>query len=157
MKQANEQAFTVLRTSTSHHHFNLLVAKLDHELWVELEEDQSTYDQYNKVPGVATAVIVYHGTTPVAIGCYKPYNHNTVEIKRMFVEKDYRGKGLAKRVLAELEQWALENNFSYAILGTSIYFNVAQHMYTQAGYAIIPNYDQYKGLEESICMQKKLA
>ena len=50
---------TIKRTSTNDANFIYLVNLLDHELWVELNEDQSTYDQYNKVPNISTAVIIY--------------------------------------------------------------------------------------------------
>ena len=148
--------FTVKRTTTEHPDFIHLVACLDNELWNELLEDQSTYDQYNKVPNIQTAIIIYDAATPVAIGCFKVYNNNTVEIKRMFVDKVYRSKGLSKLVLNELEKWAMEKGFKYAILETSVRFTVAQTLYATSGYIIIPNYDQYEGLEESICMKKKL-
>ena len=146
----------IKRTSTSDPDFTCLVSALDNELWFELHEDQATYDQYNKVPGISTAIIIYAKETPVACGCYKEYNTRTVEMKRMFVEKNYRGSGIAKLVLEELEAWAIENGFQYAILETSIHFTVAQNLYQKAGYVIIPNYDQYEGLEESVCMKKKL-
>jgi len=144
------------RTSTSDPDFTYLISLLDNELWVELHEDQSTYEQYNKVPGIFTAIIVYDKQRPIACGCFKEYNAVTVEIKRMFVEKNYRGTGLAKLVLKELENWAMEKEFQYAILETSIHFTVAKNLYQKAGYIIIPNYDQYEGLEESVCMKKKL-
>jgi len=148
--------FNIKRTTTSDADFTRLVDKLDHELWNELNEDMDTYDQYNKVPGIPTAIIIYDSNTPIAIGCFKKYNNATVEIKRMYVDKAYRGKGISKLVLNELEKWAIENKFQYSILETSIYFDVAQNLYNQAGYAIIPSYDQYEGLEESVCMKKKL-
>ena len=144
------------RTSTSDPDFMYLVSLLDNELWIELQEDQSTYEQYNKVSGISTAIVVYDKEKPIACGCYKEYNTGTVEIKRMFVEKNHRGNGIAKLVLKKLENWAIENGFQNAILETSIHFNVAKNLYQQAGYIITPNYDQYKGLEESICMKKKL-
>jgi putative acetyltransferase len=148
--------FKIQRTTTKNEDFIQLVNKLDNELWNELNEDQSIYDQYNKVPNIQTAIIIYDNENPVAIGCYKAYNNNTVEIKRMYVDKAYRGKGISKMVLDELEKWAIENGFQQAILETSIHFNVAQSLYSKSGYVIIPNYDQYEDLEESICMKKKL-
>ncbi len=148
--------FNIKRTNTSNADFILLIDKLDNELWNELNEDVNTYDQYNKVPDIKTAIIIYDDSTPVAIGCFKEYNIDTAEIKRMYVDKAYRGKGISKIVLNELERWAIENGFQYSILETSIHFNVAQTLYKQAGYIVIPNYDQYEGLEESICMRKKL-
>lgn len=146
----------IQRTSANNPDFIYLVSLLDHELWVELNEDQSTYDQYNKVPNIQTAIIIYAAEKPVAIGCFKEYNTNTVEIKRMYVDKAYRGKGVSKMILQELERWAIENGFEYSILETSIHFNVAQSLYKNAGYYIIDNYDQYAGLKESVCMKKKL-
>lgn len=147
---------TIKRTTTNDVDFVYLVSLLDNELWNELNEDQSTYDQYNQVPNIKTAIIIYDEQIPVAIGCFKEYNNDTVEIKRMFVEKAYRGKGISKIVLSELEKWAIEKGFMFAILETSIRFKVAKKLYKNAGYIIIPNYDQYKYLEESVCMKKNL-
>ena len=143
-------------TTTNHPDFIYLISHLDHELWVELNENQATYDQYNKVQDISTAVIVYDNQKPIACGCFKKHNEETVEIKRMYVIKNYRGKSISKLVLNELEKWSVENGFRFSILETSIHFDVAKNLYEKAGYAIIPNYDQYEGLEESICMKKKL-
>ncbi len=74
----------------------------------------------------------------------------------MYVQKSYRGKGISKTVLLELEKWAIENGFEYAVLETSIYFEVAKSLYRKAGYEAIPNYDQYKDLKDSVCMKKML-
>lgn len=150
------QNFTVKRTTTADPDFLSLVLALDHELWNELNEDQATYDQYNKVPDIRTAVLVYKGTEPVACGCFKGFDEQTVEIKRMFVTKAFRGKGLSKKVLRELEAWAQEIGYRTAVLETSIYFNVAQTLYTVAGYRVTPNYPPYESLPESICMKKEL-
>lgn len=146
----------VKRTSTNNPNFIHLVSLLDHEFWSELGEDMNTYDQYNKVFNLSTAILIYDDKKPVACGCYKMYDDKTVEIKRMYVDKNYRAKGISKMVLHELEKWAIENGFQYAVLETSIHFNVAQSLYKKAGYVVIPNYDQYEGLEESVCMKKKL-
>lgn len=148
--------FAIKRTTTADADFKLLVTHLDNELWNELNEDQATYDQYNKVPDIKTAVILYDANIPVAIGCFKAFDESTVEIKRMFVEKAYRGKACSKKILSELEKWAVEEGYSHAVLETSIHFNTARTLYTKAGYVIIPNYGQYAGLEESVCMKKDL-
>jgi GNAT superfamily N-acetyltransferase len=144
------------RTTANDKDFQLLVKKLDHELWNELAEDQATYDQYNKVPDIPTALVAYYGSQPVACGCFKAYDGQTVEIKRMFVQKEHRGKGLSKKILSELEGWAIENNFQFAVLETSVHFATARNLYTSNGYSTIPNYGPYTDLPESICMKKTL-
>ena len=146
----------IKRTTTDHPDFVLLIRQLDDELWNELNEDQATYDQYNKVPQIPTAIVVYVNEAPVASGCFKVLENGSAEIKRMFVQKTQRGKGLSKTVLTELENWAREQNISTLILETSIHFKVARTLYQNAGFNIIPNYGPYKDLEESVCMQKIL-
>ena len=148
---------TVKRTTANNPDFIYLVSLLDHELWVELNEDQSTYDQYNKVSDISTAIVIYADEKPVACGCYKKHDDKTVEIKRMYVDKNYRGKGISRIVLNELEKWSIEKQYEFAILETSVHFDVAKNLYQKAGYAVIPNYDQYANLQESVCMKKKLA
>jgi putative acetyltransferase len=150
------EQLTIKRTNSNDTDFKKLIVGLDNELWNELKEDQSTYDQYNKVPDINTAIVLYENEKPVASGCFKKYNGDTVEIKRMFVKKAYRGKGLSKLILKELENWATESGYRYAILETSIRFKTARSLYMNAGYSIIENYDQYKGLQESVCMKKEL-
>lgn len=152
-----KESITIKRTTSGNKDFELLVAHLDNELWNELKEDQAQYDQYNKVPDLPTVVVIYVNDQPAACGCFKKHDDDTVEIKRMFVEKKYRQKGLSKMVLTELEEWALEHGARYAILETSIHFTAAKNLYRNAGYEVIPNYDQYIGLTDSVCMKKDLS
>ena len=150
------ESLIVKRANSNDPGFQLLVSHLDYELWNELKEDQATYDQYNKVPDLPTVVLIYSNERPIACGCFKKYDDNTAEIKRMFVEKEYRGRGISKLILDELEKWAKESGFLFALLETSIRFTAARGLYLNSGYGVIDNYDQYAGLEESVCMRKKL-
>jgi putative acetyltransferase len=71
----------IKRTSANNPDFIYLISLLDHELWVELNEDQATYDQYNKVSDLSTAIVIYADEKPVACGCYKEHDDETIEIK----------------------------------------------------------------------------
>ncbi|HEU4634214.1 MAG TPA: GNAT family N-acetyltransferase [Flavisolibacter sp.] len=150
------QNFSIRRTTAIDPDFQLLVSQLDHELWDELKEDQATYDQYNKVSDVETAIVGYINDKPVACGCFKEYDAAIVEIKRMFVQKTFRGNGLSRRILKALEEWAMEKAYRFAVLETSIHFATARHLYETNNYHLIPNYPPYTGLEESVCMKKEL-
>jgi GNAT superfamily N-acetyltransferase len=145
------------RTTTDDPAFIWLVVQLDHELWHELYEDQGTYDQHNKVPGISTALVLYADGPAVACGCFKPFDESTVEVKRMFVVKEQRGKGYAKVILQALEQCATELGYTAAVLETSIHFGTARRLYQSSGYAVIPNYGPYEKLPESICLKKNLS
>jgi GNAT superfamily N-acetyltransferase len=79
-----------------------------------------------------------------------------MEVKRMFTVPESRGKGLAGFVLTELEIWATELGYSKCILETGRRQPEALALYKKAGYAIIPNYGQYAGVDNSVCFEKKL-
>ncbi len=74
----------------------------------------------------------------------------------MFVRPEIRGKGIAFEILTELEKWATELNFTSSILETGYKQPEAIRLYEKSGYALIPNYGQYEGVENSVCMKKNL-
>ncbi|MBA2498623.1 MAG: GNAT family N-acetyltransferase [Chitinophagaceae bacterium] len=149
-------AFFMKRTHTEDPDFISLIRQLDHELWNELQEDQATYDPFNNVAGMPNAIVLYDNDIPVASGCLKKISTDRAEVKRMFVQKAYRGRGLSKKILKELETWATEMNFRELVLETSVHFNTAKQLYLGAGFTIIPNYPPYVGLEDSVCMKKNM-
>lgn len=151
-----EPIIHVKRTTTDDADFQQLVNLLDDELWNELKEDQATYDQFNKVPQIETALVLYAGEQAVACGCFKPFDSETAEIKRMYVKKAYRGRGFSRTILQNLEAWAKEKGYTGALLETSVHFHTAINLYRSSGYAIIPNYPPYEGLAESVCLKKNL-
>lgn len=146
--------FRIRRTTTSDAAFEELIALLDDERWNELQGDQATHDRHNKVPGLATAALLYAEGKAVACGCFKVFDADTVEIKRMFVVKDQRGRGYSRAVLQALEQWAKEGGYIAAVLETSIHFTSARRLYESSGFVAIPNYPPYEGLAESVCLKK---
>ncbi|HYC40657.1 MAG TPA: GNAT family N-acetyltransferase [Chitinophagaceae bacterium] len=147
---------TIKRTHGRDPDFSALLKLLDEELWNELMEDQATYEPHNQVDDVATALVLYVADQPIASGCLRAFSSDTAEIKRMFVRKPYRGRGLSRLVLSELETWAMEEGYSFALLETSVRFSVAIRLYESSGYRVIPNYGPYLGLSESVCMKKDL-
>jgi putative acetyltransferase len=74
----------------------------------------------------------------------------------MFVLPEGRGRGIASKILAELEQWAKELGFISIQLETSQKLKNAITLYRKFGYEEIPNYGQYIGVESSMCMKKIL-
>jgi len=79
-----------------------------------------------------------------------------MEVKRMYVLPQHRGKGLATRILTGLESWAKELSYQKCILETGKRQPEAIALYTKNGYIVIPNYGQYKGIENSVCFEKVL-
>ena len=74
----------------------------------------------------------------------------------MYVRENERGRGIAGKILAELETWARESNFTECVLETGLKQPEAIRLYQKSGYEIIPNYGQYAGAENSVCMRKSV-
>ncbi|WP_395045120.1 GNAT family N-acetyltransferase [Flavobacterium sp.] len=136
--------------------FEKLVIQLDAYLKILDGDDHAFYAQFNKTNLLKNALICYENNTAVGIGAYKEYDSETVEIKRMFTLPEYRGKGIAKAILSELENWAREENYTIAILETGCLQKDAISLYQKLGYKIFDNYGQYSGVKTSICMKKSL-
>ncbi|MGY2134794.1 GNAT family N-acetyltransferase [Hymenobacter sp. HD11105] len=145
------------RTTSDNPDFRSLVRLLDQDLLVRDGAEQEFYGQFNKLDNIKHAVVAYEGTEPVACGAIKEFSPDLMEVKRMFVHPAYRGKGIAQAVLSELERWAKELNYTGCVLETGKRQPEAIRLYHKSGYAFIPNYGQYIGVENSVCMQKQLA
>jgi putative acetyltransferase len=146
----------IIRTNSADKSFLLLIAQLNSDLALRNGEIQNMYNQYNFIESIDTVIIATDNKVAVACGCFKIFNNDTVEIKRMYVEKEYRGKGISKKVLGRLEEWAKELGYKKSILETGIYQMEAIGLYEKSGYIRIPNYGQYAGMDTSVCMMKQL-
>ncbi|QIR75983.1 GNAT family N-acetyltransferase [Sulfurospirillum diekertiae] len=144
------------KTTNMHEDFCALTHALDLELNMRYGKEQALYDKHNVLDPIETALIGYEDNLPVACGCFKQIDAQTVEIKRMFVQPNYRRRGISSRLLLELHMWAEECGFLYAQLETGKGQPEAIALYTKMGYAVIPNYAPYVGMENSVCMRKVL-
>lgn len=143
----------LLRTNSDNYDFKSLSALFDDYL-VDIDgEEKDFFAFYNNVQ-LDTVLVVYENSEAVGCGAFKKFDENTAEIKRMFIHPNHRNKGIASLVLTELENWASEFGFSSFILETSPKLTSAIAMYEKTGYQLIPNYGQYIGVENSICMKK---
>lgn len=146
----------LLRTNGTHPHFLSLVKMLDAELSGIDGDEHAFYHQFNSVASIKHAVVLYEQDEPVACGAIKAFDENAMEVKRMYTVPQYRGKGLAGKVLNALEGWARDLGYSHTILETGKRQPDAMALYTKWGYRIIPNYGPYIGIENSVCFEKKL-
>ncbi|GAB3921382.1 GNAT family N-acetyltransferase [Larkinella terrae] len=149
--------FTCKRTTAEDPDFRDLIALLDQDLRGRYQPYQAFYDGFNKVDDLARVVVILDNEQPVGCGCFRPTDDPIcVEIKRMFVAHDHRRKGIAERVLRELENWALEERYHFARLETGTKQLEAVGLYLKSGYQRIENYGPYAGMSTSICMEKRL-
>jgi putative acetyltransferase len=150
------EQITLKRTNSADPDFQSLIKQLDADLRLRNGDEMDEYDQHNIIAPIDTVVIAYADKEPVACGCFKKYNETTVEIKRMFVAPPARGKGISRKILAELETWAHTLGFGCIILETGGRQVEALALYQRAGYAPIANYPPYEKMEDSYCFRKEL-
>jgi putative acetyltransferase len=146
----------LIRTNSENKDFIELVKCLDSDLAVRDGEDHPYYAQFNKIDKIKHVVVAYENESPIACGAIKEYTPKIMEIKRMYTSPEYRGKGIATKILAELERWATELSYKECILETGSRQPEAIALYKKNEYESIQNYGQYIGMENSVCFKKKL-
>jgi GNAT superfamily N-acetyltransferase len=147
---------SIVRTTSDNKNFGHLVIQLDAYLRILDGDDHEFYAQFNQTNLLKNALICYEDGVAVGIGAYKEYDAETAEIKRMFTLPEYRGKGIAKAILTELELWAKEEGYKLALLETGNKQKDAIGLYQKLGYEFTDNFGQYIGVENSVCMKKSL-
>ena len=146
----------LIRTNSKNQDFVILLKHLDAYLKICDGPDHTFYDQFNKINGLKHVVIAYNNKVPVACGAFKIHEGDFVEIKRMYVSPEGRRKGLASKVLSDLENWASELNFKKCILETGKQQPEAIELYKKCGYIITANFGFYENVENSVCFEKLL-
>ncbi|HBL80302.1 MAG TPA: GNAT family N-acetyltransferase [Aequorivita sp.] len=147
----------LIRTDSNNPDFAELVKQLDADLAIRDGEDHAFYDQFNKLDAIKHTVVAYNeANRAVGCGAIKQFETGIMEVKRMFVPLEKRGKGIAGEILKELEIWAKELGNDKCILETGIKQPEAISLYKKSGYRFIDNYGQYAGVENSVCFEKLL-
>ena len=105
----------------------------------------------------------YLGGRPVATGAWRRRtdvlvdgSSLTAEIKRMYVAPRARGLGLARAVLAHLEDTARAAGAEVMVLETGERQPEAIALYESSGYLPIPGFGYYKDAPLSRCMARSL-
>jgi putative acetyltransferase len=83
----------ITRTTGSSDTFKKLIIELDLELKEQYGDKQDFYNNFNKIEKSKTVVTVKMNNKPAGCGCFKVFTNKGVEIKRMFVTKEFRGLG----------------------------------------------------------------
>ncbi len=146
----------IIRTDSGNQHFRQLTVELDKELAIKNGEMNDFFVQFNKIEQIKNVVLAMDGERPVGCGGMKEYAHRIIEIKRMYVVHDFRGKGVASCILDELEKWAKELGYQKCILETGKNMPEAIGLYKKHEYHVISNYGQYELVESSICFERNM-
>lgn len=144
------------RTNSENKDFQDLVFELDKDLAKKNGEKNDFFAQYNKIDQIKYVIVGINDNIPVGCGAMKEYDDTTMEIKRMYVPFEMRGKGVAVAILKDLENWARELGYKKCVLETGDKMLEAIGLYKKSGYKVIKNYGQYENVQSSICFEKDL-
>jgi GNAT superfamily N-acetyltransferase len=107
--------------------------------------------------GGGTFLVARDGERAVGCGAIRLLDATTAEAKRMYVEPAYRGRGVGRAVLANLEAAAREMGVQHLVLETGVHQVAAIALYRRAGFTPINCWGEYASSPTSICFRKDLA
>ncbi|MFI8964169.1 GNAT family N-acetyltransferase [Streptomyces sp. NPDC053493] len=127
---------SVYRTTTTDPLANPLLDELTHEYTTRYgaSEDLRSYPAEEFLPPRGTFLLLLEQGRPVAGGAYRRYDEHTAELKRIWTHSEHRRRGLARRVLDELERDAAARGYSRIFLTTGPRQPEAKGLYLATGY-----------------------
>jgi len=146
----------LIRTDSDSQDFIHLVKQLDAELAILDGDEHAFYAQLNKTDKIKHVVVAYENDMPISCGAIREYSPTSMEVKRMYTIPESRNKGIATKVLNELEKWASELAYQKCILETGKRQPDAIWLYQKNGYKSIPNYGKYVEMENSVWFEKDI-
>jgi len=134
-----------------------LIAEVQQEYVVRYgEPDMTPVDPAEFAPPTGLFLVGYLDGAPVCCGGWRVHGDHDAELKRMYVTAAARGKGLARTILAALEQTALAAGRAALVLETGTKQPEAIALYTSAGYVEIPRFGHYADAPESVHLGKSI-
>ncbi|WP_029905732.1 GNAT family N-acetyltransferase [Prevotella sp. 10(H)] len=154
----SEGTIRIIRVEKDDKDFQKLVSNLNEDLDSRYgTEYQSKMNEFNSTSILDAVVLAYRDNIAVGCGGFKILDERTVELKRIYVSPEFRGKGIAGKIVSYLEEQTAKEKFTIVVLETGSKQTEAINLYLKQGYSQIPNFGQYKGNANSICMSKELS
>ncbi len=141
------------RTTFADPDFQQLVLNLNADL-AQRDGADHPLASFNPVDDLQQVLVAYFNELPAGCGAINPIEKDIVEIKRMYVNPEFRGRGIATKLLKELEQWAIELGYHRIHLFMGSKQPEAHQLYLINGYQSIPPYGKLKDIKDSICFEK---
>lgn len=106
----------------------------------QFEEELKQLTKMYAAPGGGIILCSNAHKKDVACVALRRINHNTAELKRMYVKAEYRGKGIGKILLDKAVKLAKAEQYSFIRLDTLGHMTAAINLYKQYGFYEIPAY-----------------
>ena len=153
----------ISRVGYGHPDAVLLIAQVQAEYVVRYGgPDETPLDPLMFEPPGGSFFVGYVDGRPVATGAWRRSTVEalgavrTAEIKRMYVARAVRGRGLARRMLAHLEASAAEHGAEAMVLETGLAQPEAIALYESSGYRPIAAFGHYRDAPLSRCYARRV-
>ena len=120
----------------------------------EIERDK--YKKFNYCDTMDYVIVTYAGEKPVGCAALRKYSDEEIEVKRVFVREEYRGKKIGGIMMENLIVQSKRLGYKRMILETGELLKASVRLYSKYGFEIIPNYGAYVNMPESLCMGRSL-
>jgi len=104
---------------------------------------------------IVTTVLALDGDIPVGQAGLRPHG-DALEVKKVIVDAEHRGRGISRMLMLELEAAARELGASTLILQTGELQPAAIGLYRSLGYLETLPYTPYELMSNSVCFEKTL-
>ncbi|MBP3475989.1 MAG: GNAT family N-acetyltransferase [Lachnospiraceae bacterium] len=153
-----KKMFTIREVRYDNKDFIRLCGELDCYLNAAIggEDKREKYKKYNHLDTMDYVAIVYDGEKAVGCGALRRYSNTEIEVKRVFLQEEYRGRNIGGILLGNLVEKARELGFQRMILETGLFLDASLRLYRRFGFERIPNYGGYQNMEESYCMAREI-
>lgn len=101
-------------------------------------------------------MVLYIDDTVAGCSAFYPLSRKSVELKRMYLKPPYRGQGMSRHMLAQLEDVARQQGFESMKLETGRRQPEAIGLYLSEAYHEIDPFGSYINDPNSICFEKPL-
>ena len=136
--------------------FRALAAQLDAYYFTLVGDIQLQYAEPNRPENMNALLVAYEDAMPVACGAWKAVDDRTAEIKRIYVQPQYRRRGLATALIRALEEDVLRCGRHKLILETAVDTTSAHELYLSLGYRLRDYYGSPAGADNCMCFQKEI-
>ncbi len=109
---------------------------------IDLEAEFADGPPADLAPPAGLLLIAYVDGVAVGLGGVRHLDTDVAEVKSMFVSASQRGRGVGRRLLAELEAIAAGHGCRAVRLDTSDYLTPAIALYRAAGYREVAAYNE---------------
>jgi GNAT superfamily N-acetyltransferase len=112
------------------------------EAGIDLDEEIAAGPPADLVPPNGVLLLATVDGEPAGLGGVRHLDTDVAEVKSMYVAPAFRGTGLGRRILARLDEVALEHGCRAVRLDTSDYLTPAVGLYRSAGSREVPAYNE---------------